>query len=471
MLRAEFMSKRIAQQFTDVARPIYVADRAIVDYGRAVLRFVVIRKLGAIALSRIASMKQWPFGSGELVERIRAHDWSSTPLGPTDLWPDRLKSVIELMLASPLVSTVALTADRLLLYNDAAAQLYGARHPQALGRPLRETFPDTFPIVAQLYDRVFAGESVTVAAQPLAVGTEGGSEVFDAYLTPVRAADGTVIGAHMTGFEIGARIHAEASLRRSEQRLSTVLNGISDAFYALDKDWRFLFVSRAALAIWGKRAEDVVGRSFLECFPQAEGSEPYCAHQRVMAGGGAEHLETLSPVLNRWIEVNIAPTPDGGLWLAFHDIEERKRTETALRESEAERRTLIAEMNEGFCILEVILDEAGRGIDYRFLETNPAFVRQGGFDPAGRLMSEIAPIEPVWPAAYGRVATTGVSERIVDAAAAFGRTYDVYAFRIGAAADRRIAVFFTDISARSAAAQAPTWSASVDRLSSTPSRA
>lgn len=138
------------------------------------------------------------------------------------------------------------------------------------------------------------------------------------------------------------------------------------------------------------------------------------------------------------------------LWAA----RERSRAETALRESEEERRSLIAEMNEGFCILEVILDEAGNGVDYRFLETNPAFVRQGGFDPAGRLMSEIAPIEPIWPAAYGRVATTGAPERIVEAAASFGRIYDVYAFRIGRAPDRRIAVFFTDITALMGAEEA-----------------
>lgn len=147
-----------------------------------------------------------------------------------------------------------------------------------------------------------------------------------------------------------------------------------------------------------------------------------------------------------WSEAdkNIVRQTADRTWAAL----ERARAEAELRESEEERRALIAEMNEGFCILEVILDEFGNGVDYRFLETNPAFVRQGGFDPAGRLMSEIAPIEPIWPAAYGRVAVTGVPERIIDTAAAFGRVYDVYAFRIGAAADRRIAVFFSDISAR-----------------------
>ena len=177
-------------------------------------------------------MAEWPYGNGEMAERIRAHDWATTSLGRIEGWPDRLKAIVDMVLASPLVSTVALTADRLLIYNDAASYLYGDRHPVALGRPLPETFPDAFQVVAPLYDRVFAGESVEIHAQPLAVSADDSSEVFDAYLTPVRAADGTIIGAHMIGLEIGNRHRAERALRESEER-QTFLLKLSDALHPL----------------------------------------------------------------------------------------------------------------------------------------------------------------------------------------------------------------------------------------------
>lgn len=78
-----------------------------------------------------------------MAERVAAFDWASTPLGPIESWPGRLTGVVELALASPMVAAVACGPERLLIYNDAAARLYGDRHPAALGRPLAESFPDS----------------------------------------------------------------------------------------------------------------------------------------------------------------------------------------------------------------------------------------------------------------------------------------------------------------------------------------
>ena len=148
----------------------------------------------------------WPAGDGELAGLLRAHDWATTSLGTPDTWPVDVRAVVALMLASPAMSTLAVGPSRVLLYNDAAARLYGDRHPRALGRPLPETWPEAYAIAAPLYDRAFAGEAVHVPAQPLDV-SEAGGEVFDVYLTPVRSMDGAVLAVHMTGFEVEARAH------------------------------------------------------------------------------------------------------------------------------------------------------------------------------------------------------------------------------------------------------------------------
>ena len=149
-----------------------------------------------------------------------AHDWVASPLGPVASWSERTRGIVDLVLASPVIASVALGAARHLIYNDAAAHLYGVHHPAAFGRPLGEAFPDSYPAVAALYDRVFAGEAVRVAAQPLAITGQG--EMFDAYLTPVRDADGAVVGAHMVGIEVGERIRVEAALREREADLIRV---------------------------------------------------------------------------------------------------------------------------------------------------------------------------------------------------------------------------------------------------------
>jgi two-component system sensor kinase FixL len=119
-----------------------------------------------------------------------------------------------------------------------------------------------------------------------------------------------------------------------------VLEGIGEAFYALDVDFRFLHVSRKALEIWVKKAPDLIGRSFLEVFPHAVGTPGYEAHLRVLESGKAEHFELVSPPIGRWFEIDIYPT-SRGLSVAFRDIERRKLAESALRRGETRLKAAI----------------------------------------------------------------------------------------------------------------------------------
>jgi PAS domain S-box-containing protein len=126
---------------------------------------------------------------------------------------------------------------------------------------------------------------------------------------------------------------------------------------------------------------------------------------------------------------------------------ERARVEEALRKSEEQYRTLFISIDEGFCTIEVLFDERGEAVDYRFLEANPAFERQTGLENAvGKTMRELAPEhEEFWFEVYGRIARTQEAMRFEHEAAALGRFYDVYAFRIGEPGENRVAIIFNDI--------------------------
>jgi PAS domain S-box-containing protein len=122
----------------------------------------------------------------------------------------------------------------------------------------------------------------------------------------------------------------------------------------------------------------------------------------------------------------------------------------ALSASEEKYRTLFDSIDEGFCTIEVLFDDAGKALDFRFLEANPAFVRLAGFEIAvGRTMRELVPEhEEFWFETYGEIARTGEARRFEHEAAALGRFYDVYAFRTGAPGENKVAILFNDISAR-----------------------
>lgn len=124
----------------------------------------------------------------------------------------------------------------------------------------------------------------------------------------------------------------------------------------------------------------------------------------------------------------------------------------ALEDNEARYRTLFENIEAGFCIIDVLFDDSGTPIDYRFIESNPAFETQAGFDPTGRRVREIVPgHEQHWFDFYGEIAITGVPGRFEEGSVALGRWWDVHAFRIGAPELRRVAVLFNDITARKSA--------------------
>lgn len=135
------------------------------------------------------------------------------------------------------------------------------------------------------------------------------------------------------------------------------------------------------------------------------------------------------------------------------DEQKLQQGAVALRQLEERYQTLLASIEQGFCIIEVLFDQASKPIDYRFLEVNSAFEQQTGLtDALGKRMSELAPNhEAYWFELYGKVALTGEPHRVENYAKALNRWYDVYAFPIGQRSSRKVAILFNNISDRKCA--------------------
>ena len=129
--------------------------------------------------------------------------------------------------------------------------------------------------------------------------------------------------------------------------------------------------------------------------------------------------------------------------------------EAALQESEKRYQSLFNCMTEGFALHEIICDETGTPVNYRFLDINPAFERLTGLkrqNILGRTFNDILPgDDPKWVRMYGEVALTGVPVQFENYSPALRRWYEVYAYR---PASRQFAVIFMDITARKRAEEA-----------------
>jgi signal transduction histidine kinase/DNA-binding response OmpR family regulator len=199
----------------------------------------------------------------------------------------------------------------------------------------------------------------------------------------------------------------------------------------------------AAAYLAALHPDDIVPTRRLLAHAAATGA-PYEATYRVRAGSGWRWLIARGQVdLYR----DGQPARMRGVVI---DANRQMHAEEQLRASEQRYRTLFDAIDEGVCVIEVLFDEHDRPCDYRFLETNPAFIHQTGLDNAiGKRIREFAPQhETYWFDLYGQVARTGVPMRFVNEARALGRWYDVYAMRFGPAGSNRVVVTFYDITDR-----------------------
>jgi PAS domain S-box-containing protein len=128
-----------------------------------------------------------------------------------------------------------------------------------------------------------------------------------------------------------------------------------------------------------------------------------------------------------------------------------REVDRARQQSEERYRAILESIDEGFCLIEVLFDANNCPVDYRFLETNPAFEEHSGLrDVAGRTARELVPtLDDKWFETYGRIVRTGEPLRFVQEVPAMeSRWFDVYAFRLGGPDSAVVGILFSNISER-----------------------
>jgi PAS domain S-box-containing protein len=146
-----------------------------------------------------------------------------------------------------------------------------------------------------------------------------------------------------------------------EARLEAVLESVSEGFYALDSDWRYVVFNRAAEAYFGVSRKLVLGKVIWEIFPQGLGT-PFETHCRAaMTDGVSTTFETSSRLRpDRVVELKIVPLRGGGVAVTLTDISERKQ-------ADARQRLLVNELNHrvknALATVQAIAAQSLRGSD------------------------------------------------------------------------------------------------------------
>ena len=143
--------------------------------------------------------------------------------------------------------------------------------------------------------------------------------------------DGAGPSRRLTSFDgtvadITDRKRSEDALSASENRSRTILDSITDGFFALDSDWRFTYMNAA-----GERSIDctpgyLIGKCLWDEYPGMVGSEFERLYRRVAASRASECLTAQSPENDSWYEATAYPAPDG-LSVYFRDVTKRRQVE------------------------------------------------------------------------------------------------------------------------------------------------
>ena len=151
------------------------------------------------------------------------------------------------------------------------------------------------------------------------------------------------------------RARAEAELRASEAEVAGVLEGMSEGFILLDRQFHIARINAEGLRIDGRPASELVGKTHWEVWPGSENAPQGMLYKRLMSerASGALEIEYDWPDRKGWFETRVDPVNDG-LAVFFRDVSERKAAEAAVREAEERLRLATDNAEIGFWDVDLV---------------------------------------------------------------------------------------------------------------------
>ena len=208
-------------------------------------------------------------GGGVMADLIGRHDWSLTPLGPIDAWPEALKAALRIVLRTPIPIVMLWGPEGVMIYNDGYIEFVADRHPGMLGKPVRDGWAEVADFNDNVMKVCLAGETLSYVDQELTLHRNGRAESVWMNLdySPVTDEEGRPVGVLAIVIETTARVLADRWNAEEQGRLQRMFEQ-APSFMAMmrGKDHIFEMVNPGYMRLVGNRS--VLGRSVLEALPE-----------------------------------------------------------------------------------------------------------------------------------------------------------------------------------------------------------
>jgi signal transduction histidine kinase len=342
-------------------------------------------------------MNDFLAGGGDMGARIRAFDWTSTPLGAPEGWPQALKTAVRLLLSTGHPMFMWWGPELIQFYNDAYRRSIGPeRHPSALGQRGRECWEEIWPIIGPQIERVMAGEGFTWHENQLVPITRYGKRE-DVYWTysygPIDepSAPHGVGGVLVVCTETTEQVLAEQRLKAAEARWRALFTQTPGFVATLTgPEHVFEFANPGYLALVGGR--DILGKPIREALPEVV-EQGFVELLDDVYRTGRPHSGYATPVFvshgpdgpdkHLYLDFVYQPIRDAGgavtgVFVNGHDVTERVRASQELRDEDRRKDEFLAMLGHELRNPLSAIQNAGE-----------LLVRTARPDPTSRMVGEL----------------------------------------------------------------------------------
>ena len=262
------------------------------------------------------------------------------------------------------------TEGRIESWNTGAQRILGYTEDNVLGQPIDLIFtPEDQAQGSPALELARAKAEGRAGDMREHLRSDGTRFWADGVIEALHGEDGRLRGFAKILRDATERRQAEEALRAAGDRAADILESITDAFFALDQDWRFTYLNDQGERLLQRSREGLLGKSIWDEFPEAVGSTFEREYRQAISEGKAVSFEEFYPPLSAWFEVRAYPSPEG-LSVYFHDIDERKALAAEQSRLADANRLLLESTSEGIY---------GIDVQGRFTFVNRAAARMFGY--------------------------------------------------------------------------------------------